>query len=266
MEKQRLERCPKFSGPLVEALNITKKFGKKTVLNEISFSINRGSIWAIIGPNGSGKTTTLRIIAGLMGWDKGQLRIFGKNISPHNYPTYVRKHISYLPEEAGVYERLTGWENLLFYAMIYSNSKDEAMKIAEKGAAISGLGKELNRKAGEYSKGMKRRLLLARALMTEPCLAILDEPTSGLDVFSSLAVREIIKRFAFQGGTVIISSHDMLEIQHISDEVAFIHRGKIVEKGRPEALLKKHHVSTLEEVYVAVAQGDSNKMGRHDDT
>lgn len=248
--------CPGTdSDDIVVVKELHKNFGKKHVLRGLSFEVKKGSIWSLLGPNGSGKTTTLRILSGLLRWDKGYVSLFGKSINPNgDIPHELRRGISYLPEEAGVYDRLTGWENLLFYAMIYSSSLSEAERLAEYGARLSGLGRDIYRRAGEYSKGMKRRLLIARTLMVRPCLTILDEPTSGLDVFSSLSIRDVIRRYSNEGGTVILSSHNMLEVQHLSNEVTFLYKGRIIEKGDPRELIEKYGGPSLEEVYARVVR------------
>jgi len=251
--------CGNLGRIAVDARNIVKNYGKKRVLNGLTFKVESGTIWALLGPNGSGKTTTLRILAGLLGWDSGSLSIFGKQIAPGKYPHGIRRLVSYLPEEAGLYERLTGWENLYFFAMIYTSSNKEAEEMAEYGVKLSGLGKDVHMRAGEYSKGMKRRLLLARTLMVRPCLAVLDEPTSGLDVFSSLSIRKTIRDYAAKSNsTIILSSHNMLEVQYLSDEVAFLYKGVIIEKGKPGELLSKYSVQNLEDVYASVV---SSKQG-----
>jgi ABC-2 type transport system ATP-binding protein len=134
-------------------------------------------------------------------------------------------------------------------ANFYANSDKEVEEFISRAKSIADLGNRLNEKAGTYSKGMVRKLLLARALMTKPDLAILDEPTSGLDVINALEVREIIKRFAEEGISVLLSSHNMLEIEFLSDRVALIDKGRILDAGTPEELKRKYQAKNLEEVF-----------------
>jgi ABC-2 type transport system ATP-binding protein len=166
----------------------------------------------------------------------------------------IRKIISYLPEEAGAYKNLTGLSYLEFMADFYAVSKNEFDEMIERGVKISDLGDRINDKFSTYSKGMARKLLLARSLMHLPKLAILDEPTSGLDVINSIEVRNIVKEFVKEGVTVLLSSHNMLEVEFLSDRVALIDKGKILEVGTPTGLKEKYHANNLEEVFVEVVQ------------
>ncbi len=218
-------------------------------LRGISFKVREGEIYGLVGPNGSGKTTTLRIISTLIKPTSGHVIIAGIDVLSR--PREARRFISYLPEEASIYDRLSGWENLLYFASLYTGDKKVAREIAEEGARIAGLGKDIYRRAGGYSKGMKRRVALARALMMKPKLALLDEPTSGLDVFSSVAVRETIKNYVRQYKTsVLMSSHNLLEVQHLCDRVGFLLNGRIIDEGTPNELLDKYQAQNLEEAFV----------------
>ncbi|RLG82993.1 MAG: multidrug ABC transporter ATP-binding protein [Thermoprotei archaeon] len=238
----------------VEARGIVKRFGRKLALRGVDLEVRRGEVFGVVGPNGAGKTTLLRIIATLVKPTAGSLRVMG--IDAIENPAEVRKVIGYLPEEADVYPRLTGWENLLFYARLVTGSEAEARKLARLGAEISGLGDALRRKAGTYSRGMRRRLLLARTLMLRPQLAILDEPTSGLDVFSAIGVRRAIARYVREeGATVILSSHNMLEVEYLCSRVALINNGVIVALGTPEEIKEMANAPNLEEAFLKLLGG-----------
>ncbi len=232
-------------------INVTKKFGKVTALRGLSLRVPKGVIYGLIGPNGAGKTTTLRIISTLVTPDSGIVKVLGHEL-PHE-KNVIRGRIAYLPEEAGLYERLTGWENLLYFAMIYFG-RGRAEEVAKKGAYISGLKSEdLHRRAGEYSKGMARRLAIARALMLDADLIILDEPTSGLDVFSSYRIRKMLREYVKNSGkTIILSSHNMLEVEEICDYVGLINKGILITSGPPSMLKAKYHGRTLEEVFISI--------------
>jgi len=237
--------------------DLWKKFDKVVAVRGVSFNVYEGEIFGLIGPNGAGKTTILRIIATLLKPTKGKVIVYGYDVERE--PDKVRRLISYLPEEAGVYDRLSGWENLLFYARIYAGSENEAKRIATYGAKLSGLGNRLNDRAETYSKGMKRRLLLARTLMIKPRLAILDEPTSGLDVYAAVEVRRLIKKYiAETNSTIILSSHNMLEVEYLCDRVAFIDNGRIVALGKPRELIERFGGENLEEAFVNAVKGVKN--------
>ncbi len=234
--------------PVLEVNSLFKNYGKVQALKGISFFAEEGEIFGLIGPNGAGKTTTLRIISTLLTPSGGEVKILGLDVQKD--ASKVRKFISYLPEEAGAYRNLRGIDYLKLMAQLYSDNKKEAEMMVSRAIEIANLGDRIYSKVSTYSKGMTRKLLLARALMHEPKLAILDEPTSGLDVLNAHEIRKIIKDFAKEGKTVLLSSHNMLEVEYLCDRVAFIHEGQIVEQGRPEELKKKYGVKNLEEVFV----------------
>ena len=235
----------------VEAASVVKVFGNIRALDGLDFSVHAGEIFGLIGPNGAGKTTALRIISTLLLPTSGSLKVFGLDVVQS--AAEVREVITYLPEEAGPYPNLSGWEYLEFMAKFTTKNKDELGRIVKEAAEICGLGERLKDRAKTYSKGMKRRLLVARALMTKPKLAVLDEPTSGLDVLHSYHVREIIKRYVRERGvTVVLSSHNMLEVEHLCERVVLLNKGKIVAEGKPQQLKEKFGSANLEEVFAKV--------------
>ncbi len=232
--------------------NLEKHYGKLKALNSISFEVKPDEIFALIGPNGAGKTTTLRIIATILKPDSGEVIVNGTSLVKH--ADQVRNMISYLPEEAGAYKNLTGLGYLNFMASLFAADKRERTEYVDTACEITGLGSRLKDKISTYSKGMTRKLLLARAIMIKPSLAILDEPTSGLDVINALDIRKTIKRYARSGMTVIVSSHNMLEIEYLCDRVAIIHRGSILITGTPSELKGRFGSQNLEEVFAEVAK------------
>jgi ABC-2 type transport system ATP-binding protein len=235
----------------VAAVDVVKVFGDIRALDGLSFSLKCEEIFGLIGPNGAGKTTALRIVSTLLLPTSGTAKVFGLDVVRD--AAEVRKIITYLPEEAGTYRNLSGWEYLEFMARFNAKNKDEMDKIVKEAAEITGLGERLRDKTKTYSKGMKRRLLVARALMNKPKLAILDEPTSGLDVLHAYHVREIIKRYVQEHDvTVLLSSHNMLEVEHLCDRVALLNKGKIIAEGKPQELKEKFQGANLEEVFAKV--------------
>jgi len=162
----------------------------------------------------------------------------------------IRKIISYLPEDAGAYKNLTGRAYLQFIANFFDPKQNREM--IEKGIKIANLGERINDRVDTYSKGMMRRLLVGRALMTEPKLAILDEPTSGLDVINAQEIRKLVRDTAKKGTTILLSSHNMLEVEYLCERIALISDGRIVEEGKPKALMEKYNASNIEEVFTKV--------------
>ncbi|MEB3774621.1 MAG: ABC transporter ATP-binding protein [Desulfurococcales archaeon] len=236
---------------LVAVRNLYKSFGQVIAVDGISFKVGEGEIYGIIGPNGAGKTTTLRVISGILKPDRGSVSIAG--LEPDE--ARERGYIGYLPEDAGVYRHLKGIDFLKFVAGLYAESDEAVEEYVSRGIEIAGLGDSIHAPMGSYSKGMKRRILLAAVLMSNPRLAILDEPTSGLDVYYSVAVRNVIKEYARRGGTVIISSHNMLEVEYLCDRLMFMYKGKMVSEGTPGELKKKYDAVNLEEAFINAIGG-----------
>jgi len=236
----------------VEVDGLVKHFGEIRALEGLSFRVEGGEIYGLIGPNGAGKTTALRIVSTLILPTSGNVSVMGHDVVTK--ASEVRKLISYLPEEAGAYKNLSGREYLEFMAKFNTVNKNDLKDMVGNASEISGLGERLRDRTKTYSKGMKRRLLVARALMTKPKLAVLDEPTSGLDVLHSYHVRGIIKGYVQKHGvTVLLSSHNMLEVEHLCNRVALINRGRIVAEGTPTELKERYKAANLEEVFAEVA-------------
>ncbi len=230
---------------------LVKKYGEKVAVRGISFRVEEGEIYGLIGPNGAGKTTTLRIIATLLKPTEGKVVVNGVDVVED--PVKAREYISYLPEEAGCYPYMTGIEYLEFIASLYAEDESKVKELVELGKRISGLGSALYDKTKTYSKGMKRRLQLARALMVLPKLAILDEPTSGVDVIHSMYMRRCIKEIVDEYNvTVLMSSHNMLEVEYLCDRVSLIHNGEILVDGSPEDIKREYKARNLEEAFAKV--------------
>ena len=238
---------------VVEVNNLHKIFGEVKALDGLSFTVKPGEIYGLIGPNGAGKTTALRILATLIKPSAGSAKIFGLDVERN--PDGIRRLISYLPEEAGAYKNLSGLEYLEFMAAFYSENREEVRESVLEAARISGLGERLKDKVKTYSKGMTRRLLIARALMMKPRLAILDEPTSGLDIVHAYHIRRVIQNYADKYGvTVLLSSHNMLEVEFLCSRLALINRGRILSEGTPDEIKSRYGVNNLEEAFMEATE------------
>ena len=244
----------------MEILGISKHYRNVIALSDLSININTGEVFGIIGPNGAGKSTTLKILTTLLKPTSGSARVFGIDVAKD--PGDVRRIISYLPEEAGTYKQLTGREYLRFMAEFFDGHGEPVEKIVERGVGLAGLGDRMDDRTKEYSKGMKRRLLIARTLMTKPKLAVMDEAASGLDVKHAYYVRGIIREYVKNMGvTVLLSSHNMLEVEHICDRVALIDNGHLIEVGTPKELIARYDAINLEEVFIRATGAQPFKMG-----
>ena len=233
----------------IEVINLHKQFGEIKALNGLTFTVGSGEIYGLIGPNGAGKTTALRILATLIKPSDGSAKVFGLDVEKN--PDEVRRIISYLPEEAGAYKNLSGLEYLEFMAAFYYEDREKVRESIIEAAKISGLGERLRDKIKTYSKGMTRRLLIARALMMKPKLAILDEPTSGLDIVHAHHIRRVIQDYVEKHGvTVLLSSHNMLEVEFLCTRVALIDHGRILVEGSPNEIKSRYAVENLEEAFM----------------
>ena len=231
----------------VEVRGLVKDYGRFRAVKGISFEVKEGEIFGLIGPNGAGKTTILRTIATLLQITSGSITVFGYELPKE--AGEVRKIISYLPEEAGAYKNLTGREYLNFVAKFFGEGEG-FQDMVRRGLEISNLGERIDDKVDTYSKGMARRLLVGRALMTDPRLAILDEPTSGLDVMNAQEVRRIINSSVEAGTTVLLSSHNMLEVEFLCHRIALIDDGRGVASGTAAELKKEYDARNIEEAFV----------------
>ncbi|MBP6020985.1 MAG: ABC transporter ATP-binding protein [Candidatus Methanomethylophilaceae archaeon] len=232
--------------------NVYKRFGEIEAVSGVSFSVKEGEIFGLIGPNGAGKTTTLRMISTLLQVNSGSISVCGHDVKEQ--PDEVRKIISYLPEDAGAYKDLTGRAYLKFMAAFFADGAEFEAMVAN-GIKMANLGDRIDSKVSTYSKGMMRRLLIARAVMPSPRFAIMDEVTSGLDVNNAHDIRNIIRDISGTGVTVLLSSHNMFEVEMLCNRVGMINKGKLILCGTPAELKQQYDANNLEEVFIkAVAE------------
>lgn len=236
---------------VLKVKELSKKYAKVLAADKVSFDIEKGQIFALIGPNGAGKTTTIRMISTLLTPTGGDAIVNGFSILTD--AAKVRENITYLPDEAGAYKTMTGHAYLDFMASLFTDTKEKQNKYVNRAVETCKLGERLDEKIGSYSRGMIRKLLLSRAVMTRPALAILDEPTSGLDIINALEIRKMIKELAAtEGMSFLLSSHNMLEIEYVSDKVGIIAGGHLLMIGTPDELKEKYNAKNLEEVFERV--------------
>lgn len=209
---------------LLECQNLYKSFGKKQILKDVSFEIDEGDILAFIGPNGSGKTTTIKLILGLQSIDKGKVTINGFDVKK-NFVKSIEK-VGAIVESPDTYMYLTGWQNLKLTANLYKDITDEKIKEIVK---LVELEERINDKVSKYSLGMRQRLGIARALINEPNVLILDEPTNGLDPEGIKDLRNLLKKLAKEGLGILISSHNLAELESFCNKVLIIDNGTIIE-------------------------------------
>jgi ABC-2 type transport system ATP-binding protein len=240
----------------IEVEDLTKRFGNFTAVDQINFKVESGELFGFLGPNGAGKTTTVRMITGVIKPDGGRASIMGYDVERETIN--AKQMAGVLPETSNAYIDLSAWQNLMLMAKLYGLDKKERQSRAEDLLKRFGLYEKREVAVKGFSKGMKQRLQICMALISEPQVLILDEPTSGLDVQSSRLIRSIIADLNAQGVTFLLTTHNMEEANQLCSRIAIINQGKIVAIDRPEAL--KKHIESLHSVEVSfdrdVAQSD----------
>jgi ABC-2 type transport system ATP-binding protein len=225
---------------VVETRNLTKIYrdfwGRQKVraLKALDLQVRRGEVFGLLGPNGSGKTTTMKLLLGLLFPTSGEALVFGKSATD----VTKNERIGYLPEESYLYRFLNAEETLDFYGRLFDMPASSRRQRASELIEMVGLASARRRQLREYSKGMARRIGLAQALINDPELILLDEPTSGLDPIGTREIKDLILKLRDQGKTVLLSSHLLADVQDICDRIAILHQGELKELGRVDSLLK----------------------------
>lgn len=229
---------------MLETVNLTKQFGKKTVVNNLSISINEGDVFGFLGPNGAGKTTTIRMLVGLIKPTSGSAKIMGKDVQ-QEFVSAI-KEVGAIVENPELYPFYTGRQNLIHFAKL--SGRVDKTRIEEVIKLVR-LENRIDTKVKTYSLGMRQRLGLAQALLNRPKILILDEPTNGLDPQGMKEVRQIIAHLAKEEKiTIFISSHLLHEIEQLCNRVAIVSNGKLIVQGKVEELLSKDYQEALIEV------------------
>lgn len=234
--------------PAISARDLTFHYGELTAVDHISFDVAVGEILGFLGPNGAGKSTAVKLLTGQLRPSAGQATLLGMDIVKQTKQVQAQIGVSF--ETANLYEQMSAVENLVLFARLFGVKGFDAMALLDK---VGLAGREKDRVA-TYSKGMKQRLMLARALVNNPKILFLDEPTDGLDPVSSQTIHAIIREAADRGSTVFLTTHDMVEADKLSDRVGFINKGKIVALDQP-ARLKRQYGQRALKVEVETADG-----------
>lgn len=213
--------------------NITKRFRKTTALDRVSFEVPAGQIFGLLGPNGAGKTTLMRILVGILGPDEGTIRLSGDSTRR------IKERIGYLPEERGLYPKMKVLHLLRYFAALKGLSKSDFQQRFGEAMEKVGLSGQENKKVEELSKGNQQRVQLLMTLMHKPDFLVLDEPFSGLDPIGAQKMKDILREEIQRGATVVISTHRMEDAEELCQEIALIHRGRLVRAGSLDRLQKE---------------------------
>ncbi len=235
----------------IEVHALTKYYGDHLAVDHISFDVHPGEIFGFLGPNGAGKSTTQRMLTTLLEPTSGQILVNGHDLARNAYP--AKRVMGLVPEESNVYSELTAWENLIFTAQLYRVPAGERTARARELLETFGLWENRAVKVENFSKGMRRRLSIAMAILHQPSLLFLDEPVPGLDAQSARAIREMIRQLNAAGTTVFLTTHDIEEANQLCDRVAIINHGQIAAIDTPERL--KAAFRQVQSVEVALEPG-----------
>jgi len=216
----------------IEVRNLTKRYGTVSAVDGIGFEVKAGEFFGFLGPNGAGKTTTVRILTGVIRADSGTALVMGSRAGSLK----AKQVAGVVPEMANAYNDLSGWDNLMLMAELYGVPTNEAKATTESLLRDLGLLERKDNLVRTYSKGMRQRLILCMALVSNPTVLFLDEPTSGLDVQSARLIKDLLRRLNEKGKTIFLTTHDMNEANELCNRVAIINKGKIVAINAPEKL------------------------------
>jgi ABC-2 type transport system ATP-binding protein len=241
------------ASPVILVEHLSKRFKSTAAVDDIGFAVERGATAALLGGNGAGKTTTLSMLLGLLLPTAGRVRVLGEDMLKHRHRVLPRMNFS--SPYVDLPHRLTVRENLAVFGRLYGLPR-LAGRIAEIAGDLQ-LREYLDRQTGSLSAGQKTRVALAKALLNEPELLLLDEPTASLDPDTGDWVRSYLEDYrARTGATILLASHNMSEVERLCSEVMMMRRGRIVDRGSPQALIDRHGRRNLEEVFLAIARGE----------
>src|SRR5580698_9468744 len=233
---------------MIQVDSLRKSFAGRQAVHDLTFSAADGAITGLVGPNGSGKTTTLRLITGLLRPESGQVRVDG--IDPAQDPTGARRRIGALTDGLGNYPRLTTREHLRYFGELRGMPAVELERRIRLLLDLFDMHEIADRREQGFSQGERMKLALARAVINDPANIMLDEPANGLDVASARALRTLLERFRDTGKCVLLSSHLMAEVSVVCDSVVVVAQGKVVAQGSPTELMRSRNARSLEEAFV----------------
>lgn len=240
---------------VIEIHGLHKSFGSFEALHDINLNIRRGEVFGLLGINGAGKTTLIRILLGLLKPTNGSTSVFGLN--PASEAIKIRRNASLLPQECQAYDYLTAWENIVYYGKMQSELPDHTIEQrARELINLIGLEGREGQLTKKFSGGMKRKVLVARAMVSDPELIFLDEPTTGIDVLGARTVRSLIKELSSEGKTIILTTHDLTEINDLCDRVGILVDGKLMALGKPSELEEKFRSAHIEDIFTALIAGE----------
>jgi ABC-2 type transport system ATP-binding protein len=235
---------------IIQASNLTKSYGDLLAVDHISFEVKKGEIFGFLGPNGAGKTTTIRMLTGLSQPTDGEAFVIGFNIRTEIVE--AKRHVGVVPENSNLYDELSAIDNLVFMAQLYGVPRAQRKNRSEELLKVFGLYQRKDSPFRTFSRGMKRALTIAAALIHNPDILFLDEPTVGLDVVAARSLRNLIANLHQQKTTIFLTTHYLEEAELLCDRVAIIAKGKILEIDMPQNLKNKTKAESLEDAFMKI--------------
>ena len=244
----------------IETADLTRDFGGFRAVNQLSLRVEAGRFYGFLGPNGAGKSTTIKMLTGLLAPSAGTMRILGEDVSDPARALAVKRRVGVVPENLALFDNLTAREYLTFVGRMYLLPRETIRTRSDELLAMMDLDKEVKKLTLEFSHGMKKKLALAAALISNPDLLFLDEPFEGVDAVASRVLRDILKQCVVRGATVFLTSHVLEIVEKLCTDVGIIDHGKLVHQGTMEELQRE---GSLEDKFIAVVgggQGEAQKL------
>ena len=233
--------------------NIHKTFGAKTAIKDVSIGIKKGELFGFLGPSGAGKTTSIRIMTGQLKQTGGKATILGRDTTSLNHEIYSQ--VGIVTDNSGLYENMSAYDNLLMFSRILNTNKKDILPLLKR----VGLGGDRNKQVKKFSKGMKQRLILARAMLNRPKVLFLDEPTSGLDPATSIEIHKLMLEMKNDGTTFFLTTHNMTEASKLCDRIALFNEGVIVDIGSMDELSQRYNAE--KSVKILLSSGEETTLG-----
>jgi ABC-2 type transport system ATP-binding protein len=245
--------------PAVWARSLTRVFGKETAVDRIDLAIQPGEFYGLLGQNGAGKTTTIKMIVGLLRPNQGTAGI--GEFDTWRQPLEVKKRIGVLPEEFNLYERLTGAELLDFTSAMHGLEREDAAVRRDELLAMLDLEEAAGKLIGDYSRGMRKKVALAAAIIHRPPVLFLDEPFEGVDPVSARLIQDLLRRYTAQGATIVFSSHEMYLVERLCTRIGIMQRGRMVVESTPQELREAMGVDSVEDAFILAVGGTVRREG-----
>lgn len=240
-------------------VGLTRKFGKSTAVDQLNLEIHKGEFYGLLGQNGAGKTTTIKMIVGLLRPNEGRAGI--AEFDTWESPIEVKRRIGVLPEEFNLYERLTGAELLDFTASMHGLTRSDTVSRRDELLSLLDLEEDAGKLVGDYSRGMRKKVALAAAIIHHPDVLFLDEPFEGVDVVSARLIQQLLQRFTAQGATIVFSGHEMHLVERLCTRIGIMVKGKLAIQDTPAGLCERTGKDTVEDAFIAAVGGSFETNG-----